>query len=74
MNSLSITYALKFRIKFAPDYLFTTCNKLINSKRGKEVKKVIQGRCLGYNINGRFISLTKLREQLEVISNDEIPF
>lgn len=74
MNSASITYALLWRIKFANEYQFTKCGKCFNTKRGKLVKKLYVSRCIGYKINGKFYSLTKLRTQLERIPKQECPF
>jgi hypothetical protein len=39
----------------------------MNLKRGKLVKKVYNSGCIGFNIKGKFYSLTRLRECLEEI-------
>jgi hypothetical protein len=61
MQRISITYTCKWRVKFATHYLFTRCKKLINSRTGKEIKKVSKGSCIGYVIESKFISLTALK-------------
>lgn len=74
MNTISITYALKWQVKDAEEYCFTSCNRLVNTKRQKEIKKVMQGRCIGYNIRGKFISLTSLKTKLTKIEQTKTPF
>jgi hypothetical protein len=46
MNRISVSYNYKYRLDFAPNYVFTTCKKCINIKRAKEVKKVYNNGCL----------------------------
>ena len=74
MQRISITYTCKWRVKYAPHYLFTTCKKLLNSKTGNEIKKVSKGSCIGYVIESKFISLTALKNQIELIPKCETPF
>ena len=64
MNTVSAIYGYNYVLSFAPEYKFTVCRKCINSKRGKEIKQVRVGGSIGYNINGKFYSLTKLRKYL----------
>ena len=75
MNTISITYTLIWRIKFANKYQFTKCGKCFNSQTNKELKKCYNSGCIGYNILGKFYSLTYLRSQLEKIpTKDFLPF
>ena len=60
MITISNTYNLKWVINFAPEYQFTECGKCINTKRGKEVKRVLIGYSVGYCIKGKFYTLSKL--------------
>jgi hypothetical protein len=66
----------KYRVNFATNYIFTTEPKLlINMKSGKVIKQIMKGSTIGYIINSKFYSLTKLREHLEEIPKKEIlPF
>ncbi len=64
MNYVSTTYAYVYELDFAPEYKFTICKKCINSKTGRELKQVYNNRCIGYNIRGKFYSLSKLRKHL----------
>lgn len=71
MNSISINYDLKWRYKNAHHYQWTTCGKLINIQTGRKLKKTINGRSVGYWIKGKFLTLTKLRKELEIIPESE---
>jgi hypothetical protein len=74
MNIISINYTCKYRLKFAKNYWWTTCGKCYNTQRGKLIKQVYNSGCLGYNIKGKFYSLTKLRDELELIPKEKYPF
>lgn len=74
MNSISITYSLKYEVSFAPHYKFTSCKKCINCKTGREIRKVYQKGSIGYCIAGRFYSLKFLRLHLVKIENEYCPF
>lgn len=64
---ISINYTCKYRLSFANNYLWTTCGKCYNIKSGRLIKQVYKSGCIGYMINRRFYSLTKLRSYLEPI-------
>lgn len=74
MDSISISYDLKWRYKILHHYQWTTCGKLFNTKTNRKIKKTVNGRSIGYWIKGNFITLNKLRSQLEIIPKDKIPF
>lgn len=74
MQTISIIYSLKWQVKFAPHYQFTSCKKLINVKRGRVVKKVLNGSSIGYWIESKFYALSKLRTEIELIKNEKLPF
>ena len=67
MNSFTIHYTYKYRLSFAKHYVFSNCGKCYNIKTGRLIKKVYNSGCIGFNINGKFYSLTKLRGNLELI-------
>lgn len=55
-------FSLKWTIEGYPDYAFFENKKLYNLKNGREIKQVLKGGYTrGYNLNGKFISLCKLR-------------
>ena len=75
MNTISITYTLLFRLKFANNYQFTKCGKCFNTKTSRQIKQCYNSGSIGYNIKGRFYSLKYLRSQLEKIPKEyEYPF
>jgi hypothetical protein len=55
--------------------VFTESPKmLVNLKTGRVIKQVTKGGSIGYIVDGKFYSLTKLREHLEKIRNENLPF
>ena len=74
MNYITVTYALKWQIKNTPEYKFTADGVCFNIKRNKIVKRVVNGRSVGYCICGKFKTLKYLRTQLELIPKAIIPF
>lgn len=74
MLVISIKYTCKWRVKFAPNYVFTICGICYNTKSGKVIKQIYKSGCVGYNILGKFYSATKLRQQIEPIPKEKTPF
>jgi len=74
MSSISIKYTYNYRLKDNNNYVWTTCGKCINLNTGRLIKQVYNNSCIGYNIRGKFMSLTKLRSQLEKIPKNNCPF
>ena len=74
MSSISVNYDLKWRLKTNPTYKWSSCGKLFNCKTGRRIKKTVNGRSVGYWINGEFTTLTKLRDNLEKIPKILCPF
>lgn len=68
---ISKHYDLKWQVKFATHYQFSSCKKLFNIQTKREIKKVINGGSIGYCINGKFYSLTFLRNYIEKIPKKE---
>lgn len=73
-NTISINYSAKWIIKDYDKYVVTKCGKVINIQRGKELKRVVKGYSIGYNIAGKFVTLTNLRKQLVKIDDVYCPF
>lgn len=73
---ISLELYCKWRIKFAPHYVFTTEPVLlVNMKSGRVIRQIMKGSTIGYIIDSKFYSLTKLREHLEVIPvKQTLPF
>lgn len=70
MIRISVTYTCKYRISFAPNYVYTLCGKCYNLKTNRVIKQVYKSGCIGYIINSKFYSLTKLRTELEIIPKE----
>lgn len=75
MQVIDRKVAVYYQLKFANHYKWSKCGKCFNTKTEREIKQVYKSRCLGYNIKGKFYSLTYLRTQLELIPKKEkLPF
>ena len=75
MKTISISYTCKYCIKFAENYIFTTCGICYNCKTGRIIKQVYNSGCIGYTINNKFYSLTFLKKNLiEIPKNKHRPF
>lgn len=72
--TLSNTYVLKWQLKDNPNYKWTICGKCVNTKTGREIKKTICGRSIGYCVKGKFTTLNALRKNLELIPEINCPF
>jgi hypothetical protein len=70
MNTISITYTLKYQLHSAPHYQFTTDKQCFNVKTGRRIKQTYVSGCIGYCINGKFRSLKSLRTELELIPKE----
>ena len=67
MIEIQVTYRIKWRLKGNDKYGWTVCGKLFNLNNNREIKKTIKGSSPGYWIGREFISLEKLRSQMEQI-------
>lgn len=65
---------LKWQLKFSPNYQFDKKGNCYNIKSGRQIKRTLIGYTEGFCINGKFRSLTMLREHLELISKTYTPF
>ena len=70
MNTVTINYALKWRLKTDHKYQWSKCGKLSNIKTGRQKIKTVNGGSIGYWMGRKFISLNELRNNLEPIKND----
>lgn len=74
MNTISVNYDLKWQIKGNEKYRLSTCKKLFNTQTGRQIKKTMNCRSIGYWIGRDFITLNNLKDKLELISKQQIPF
>lgn len=73
MTTISVTYDCKYQVKGMPEYKFAK-KKLFNTQRGKEIKKVLNGYTIGYNLRGKFYSMQKIKAMIEPIEKNICPF
>ena len=59
----------KWTIKNYPDYYFCTNKKLHNLKTGRVIKKRVKCCSVGYELNGKFVILKKLKSMIVKIKN-----
>ncbi len=71
--TVSTTYTLEWYIPNT-DYYFTKCGRCFNVKRSKEVRRILNGGCVGFTINGKFESLKIIRNKLTKIKENKCPF
>ena len=72
---ISLNFSCRYRLNFAPHYVFTTSPKmLVNLKSGRVINQVMKGGSIGYLIDSKFYTLTRLRECLEEVTNEDQPF
>ena len=71
---LVINLNMKWQIKNKPHYKWSECKRLINTQTGRQIKKTINGGSIGYWIGEKFITLSKLKSQLELIPKEKLPF
>ena len=71
--SLSNSYHLKWRFKESPHICISDNKKrtVINTKTGRILKPTICSYSSGYWIDKKFITLSKINNAIELISNDE---
>jgi hypothetical protein len=70
--TISNTYSLVWVYKNDPKYQFTSDGICINVQSGRIIRKVIVGGSKGFCLNGKFISISKLKT--EIIKPIIIPF
>ena len=74
MIEFTVKYLAKYRLKNNHHYIFSTCGLCFNQKSGKLVKQITKKYTIGYLIDGKFRSLDRLREELEIIPKNILPF
>ena len=74
MQTISKTYNIDWTLKDYPNYGVTSRGIIINLKRSTILKKTMVGYSKGYYIEGKFITLAKLRKLLIKKEKQECPF
>ncbi len=71
---VSINYTIKYELDFASNYKWLNNNECYNSKTGRIIKQTLVGGSIGYVINGKFMSLKKLKKHLIKPIINDCPF
>lgn len=71
---ISTSYDAVWQIKGLDNYFVTKNGVIFNSLTQKSLKRTVKGYTIGYHIQGRFYSLSKLRTMLEKITVIQLPF
>jgi hypothetical protein len=74
MSIITLTFNITWLIEGYDDYVFIENKILVNQKRGTIIRQVINGGSIGYCLNGKFISLTKLKPLLKKPKKEQCPF
>ncbi len=74
MERVTANYSAKWQIIDRPNYKWTVCKKLINTCTGREIKKTLKGMTPGYWIGRDFVPLSKMKDMVEVIKHEKLPF
>jgi hypothetical protein len=74
MPIITIKYIAKWQLKSAPHYWFTSCQKCYNTKSGKFINQILKGSTIGYIINSKFVSISNIKKDLELIEKQNCPF
>jgi len=74
MNWISISYDLIWEFKDYPNYKVSKCGKVFNMKTNRKIKKVVNGRSIGFWIKGKFITLNNSRKLIRKIEKLDMPF
>lgn len=70
LTDYQFVFIPKWEILGHKNYYFTTKNKLYNSKTNRIIKQTVKGGySRGYVIDGRFITLTKLKPMLKIFKS-----
>lgn len=74
MNSITITYSIKYELDFADEYKWLNNNQCYNSKTGRIIKQIYNSGSIGYCIRRNFYTLSYLRKHLRKPQKEYCPF
>jgi hypothetical protein len=74
MATVSVTYTIKYELSISTKYKWLNDNSCYNSKTGRKIKQTIVSGCIGYCIDGKFMSLKALRPLLRKPIIEKLPF
>jgi len=69
------TLQKKYRIKWIIEgYSISECNKIFNSKNGRELKQSMVNYSIGYYLNGKFRTLSWIKKNCKKVERIKLPF
>lgn len=73
---ISLDFTCKWTIKYNENYVFTESPKmLVNLKTKKIINQISKGGSIGYIINSKFYTLTKIKTMLiKIEQKEKLPF
>jgi hypothetical protein len=74
MNTISVTYRLKWRFKQHHNIQVSECGKIFNTKTNRELKIKVNGYSIGFWLGKKFILKSKLNNYIELIPKIKTPF
>jgi hypothetical protein len=74
MNTVTVTYTIKYELSTHPNYVWTKDDICFNIKTGRKIRQVYNKGSIGYNICGKFKSIKSLRPLLRKPKNINCPF
>lgn len=69
-----MNYSYKWQFKDYPYIKITKDKKVINTQTQRELKRVVRRYSVGYNIGKKFIIITKINQEVELIKTQYYPF
>ena len=74
MIFITITYKAKWQLKIDSRYKWTENKLLINTNTNRVIKKTLKGLTPGYWIGKKFIPLSEMKNLVEKITHNKLPF
>jgi len=71
---VKVLYTVKWRFKEHPNYVVSTCKKIINCQTGRILKCTKNGGSVGYFISGKFYKKSDINNHIELIPKSDYPF
>ena len=74
MNTITVTYRLKWQFKTMPHIKISEDKRIFNTRTGRELKITVNGYSVGFWLGRKFILMSKLNDYIELIPNIKIPY
>jgi hypothetical protein len=74
LKDYKLVHIPKWKIRGFDYYYFTFDKKLFNSRTNRFSKKVVRGYSVGFNLNGKFYTLDKMKSKTYLIAQENNDF